>query len=132
MTTRRHFLTIGSASAVLAALLPAKLFMMSRDRKAKSLDHLHHQDFAGLVNTRFSAKSGRKAVALTLISARQIGSDSKGRSFSLKFTGKPDQTLTQRIYELQHDEIGAFDVFMVPNQTDVRGQHYEVLFNRTV
>ncbi|MBC8094268.1 MAG: hypothetical protein H7Y43_00515 [Akkermansiaceae bacterium] len=131
MTTRRHFLAVGSLTTILAAFIPAKL-LMSRGGRA-SLRELTVAYFKPLVNSRFVVNVRTdNAVTLKLVSARAIDVDPKGRSFSLQFTGPTDQFLAQRVHELRHDEIGTFEVFMVPHHSDSDVQHYEVLFNRSV
>ncbi|MBV9880851.1 MAG: hypothetical protein JO180_10175 [Gemmatirosa sp.] len=36
--------------------------------------------------------------------------------------------LPQRIYRLEHDAIGALDLFLVPVARDAEGVHYEAVF----
>jgi hypothetical protein len=46
-------------------------------------------------------------------------SASGGRApFSLEFRGGPDPPLPQRIYRLEHDELGAIEIFLVPIASD--------------
>jgi hypothetical protein len=48
--------------------------------------------------------------------------------FSLVFRGGPDPPLPQRIYRLEHDELGALEIFLVPIGPDDVGQRYEAVF----
>ncbi len=50
------------------------------------------------------------------------------RQFSLLFRGGPDPPLGQRIYRVEHDELGALDIFLVPLGPDGVGQRYEAVF----
>lgn len=58
------------------------------------------------------------------------GESSEYESFSLVFRGPRDPTLPQRIYRIEHDRIGAFDLFLVPIACEADGMKYEAVFNR--
>jgi len=48
-----------------------------------------------------------------------------GRSpFSLEFQGGPNPPLPQRIYRLEHHDLGAIEIFLVPIASD----RYEAVF----
>ena len=49
--------------------------------------------------------------------------------FSLVFQGPGSPVLPQRIYRLEHPELGALDVFLVPIGHDAGGMRYEAVFN---
>ena len=49
--------------------------------------------------------------------------------FSLVFRGPGSPPLPQRIYRLEHPELGALDVFLVPIGQDAGGMCYEAVFN---
>jgi hypothetical protein len=48
--------------------------------------------------------------------------------FSIVFRGPLGVLLPQRIYRLEHDGIGAFDLFLVPIGPDGAGMRYEAVF----
>ncbi len=48
--------------------------------------------------------------------------------FALLFRGGPDPPLPQRIYRVEHDELGPLDLFLVPLGPDDVGQRYEAVF----
>jgi hypothetical protein len=48
--------------------------------------------------------------------------------FSTVFRGPATPILPQRIYRLQHPEIGGFELFLVPIGPDERGMRYEAIF----
>ena len=52
-------------------------------------------------------------------------------SFSLLFLDQQHQGfyLPQRIYHLEHEQLGAMDLFMVPIGPTAEGMRYEVIFN---
>jgi hypothetical protein len=48
--------------------------------------------------------------------------------FSLVFLGPRDPVLPQRIYRLEHEELGTLDLFLVPIGRDDAGVRYEAVF----
>jgi hypothetical protein len=48
--------------------------------------------------------------------------------FSLLFHGPPTPILPQRIYQVEHGAIGAFELFLVPLGPDRAGMRYEAVF----
>ena len=48
--------------------------------------------------------------------------------FSIVFRGPMSPILPQRIYRLEHDEIGTFELFLVPIGLDREGMRYEAVF----
>ena len=49
-------------------------------------------------------------------------------SFSLTFEAPPEPPLPQRIYRLQHAQLGSLDLFLVPVARSATGLHYEAVF----
>jgi len=93
---------------------------------------LFFEDFADKVDERFViVEESDPALALTLAECcllsplQQPPSDHK--SFSLIFTA--DTLLPQRLYRLEQDKLGVIDIFLVPVGKDVRGFHYQAVFN---
>lgn len=50
--------------------------------------------------------------------------------FSLLFHGPHQRFLPQWIYPMQHDQLGTFELFLVPVGQDKDGVFYEAVFNR--
>ena len=48
--------------------------------------------------------------------------------FSIVFLGPRDPVLPQRIYRLEHGELGTLDLFLVPIGRDEAGVRYEAVF----
>lgn len=71
-------------------------------------------------------------VPAQLIEARVLGGGRRtgGRvPFSLSFrTTGVAAALPQRIYEVAHEEVGAYEIFLVPVGTDGQGMVYEAIF----
>ncbi|MFW6077994.1 MAG: DUF6916 family protein [Gemmatimonadota bacterium] len=55
--------------------------------------------------------------------------DVRPTPFALLFRGPSEPVLPQRIHAIEHDEIGAFDLFLVPVGPDAEGRmRYEAVF----
>ena len=65
---------------------------------------------------------------LELIQIQEGPAGASRMQFSLLFRGGPDPPLPQRIYRLEHDELGPLDIFLVPLGPDDVGQRYEAIF----
>jgi hypothetical protein len=83
------------------------------------------------MNSTFRVKQGSSdAVELQLVEARDVGSTPRQAQFSIVFRGPHNPQLMQSIYKIEHDEIGTFDLFIVPIGRDQNGMYYEAIFNR--
>lgn len=89
--------------------------------------------FSGQVGTKFRIHYGDSQTAeLELISATDVGSSPRQAQFSLVFVGPQECPIAQAIYRVEHDELGALDLFLVPIGKDQRGVSYEAIFNRMI
>jgi hypothetical protein len=48
--------------------------------------------------------------------------------FSIVFRGPRDLALPQRIYRMEHDDLGTFELFLVPIGAGNDGTRYEAIF----
>ena len=72
-----------------------------------------------------------QTVDVELIEATELGGGAaRGQRapFSIVFRGPEDLRLPQRIYDTEYDQIGAFDLFLVPMFPDEQGLRYEAIF----
>jgi hypothetical protein len=90
------------------------------------LDELTVDDFAPRLHARFRvAPDGGEAFEVELVEVTEIPREPGGRApFSLVFRGGPSPPLPQAIYRLEHDGLGAIDVFLVPIAVD----QYQAVF----
>jgi hypothetical protein len=90
------------------------------------LQALTAADFAPLLHERFRiAHDVPASFDVELIEVTALGGgESSGRPFSLVFRGGPSPPLPQRIYRLEHEELGAIEIFLVPIASD----RYEAVF----
>ena len=97
--------------------------------KQVSLDELTFAKFSALLNAPFRVRLDQSSVVqLKLVAA--TGSGGQPESFSLVFLGPADRLLPQKIYSFEQDQLGSFDLFIVPIGKDAQGIQYEAIFNR--
>jgi hypothetical protein len=96
------------------------------------LKNLTHDSFAAELGSEFRLPvEGRAPLVLALAEATLLGSARPGGSrapFSLVFRGPRGPVLPQRIYRLEHDRLGALEIFIVPIGPDADGMRYEAIF----
>lgn len=99
------------------------------------LDTLSMETFKSHVGESFRIAFTDGEIELTLILATPITAGepepdpAKRSPFSLTFRGGPvDRFLPQRIYELEHPELGSLPIFLVPLGPDGEGMRYEAIF----
>ena len=92
----------------------------------RSLDSLSVADFTPLRGDRFRiAPDDSPPFDIELVEVTEIPREPGGRApFSLEFQGGPNPPLPQRIYRLEHEELGAIEIFLVPIASD----RYEAVF----
>ena len=87
--------------------------------------------FEALVGSRFTLRLDDAAeLPAQLIEARAgRGEAFNGRQpFSLTFEAPAEPPLPQRIYRLEHPQLDAMDLFLVPVARTAAGLHYEAVF----
>jgi hypothetical protein len=93
---------------------------------------LTEKEFSKHLNTKFRVK-GEQPIELELTEVKGYLAQSNEQSgmerFSALFNGPGDRYLPQGTYELEHDAMGAFDLFLVPIAKDEKGLRYEAVFN---
>jgi len=92
------------------------------------------EDFADKVGEVFAVgEADVPAIPLTLAEAQPLppryGLPNARPPFSLIFLGKDPRVLPQRLYRLEHGEMGAVTIFLVPIGKDAQGVSYQATFN---
>ena len=88
--------------------------------------------FSEHLNTTFRVQlAPSHALELELLDVTDASAPSQVR-FSILFRGPQEPLLPQRIYPFEHDQLGAFDLFIVPIRRDKNGLYYEAVFNRFI
>jgi hypothetical protein len=100
---------------------------------------LSKESFAAQLNTKFRVLlelENAPEVELELAELVEFPTLTHSRSdverFSLFFYGPGNFFLPQQIYRLAHEQMGEFDIFLVPNAQEPRGFRYEAVFNHAL
>jgi hypothetical protein len=89
--------------------------------------------FQRLVNSRFRLRLDENtSVEAELAEVRQSSGPPSYEQFSLVFSAPVEGPPEQRIYELEHDGTGSFELFLVPLGRSEAGVLFEAVFNRRV
>jgi hypothetical protein len=97
-------------------------------RDAVTLDH---SCFANQIGTTITIPfENIDPVRLTLVEVSDLNQSGRQERFSVLFRGPLEFPLQQANYVVEHEEIGIFDLFIVPVARDEQGYSYEAVFNR--
>jgi hypothetical protein len=69
---------------------------------------------------------------LELVEFVEFHTAPKQEQFSLRFRGDHAQVFPQQLYAMKHEEMGEFELFLVPVGRDDSGTIYEAVFNRFI
>ena len=93
---------------------------------------LTEKEFAQHLNTDFKTKVDGQTIDLKLVEVKnylpQENEQSDMERFSIFFEG-PSVYLPQRVYSFEHEEMGEFDIFLVPISQVGQNYRYEAVFN---
>jgi hypothetical protein len=93
---------------------------------------LTEEEFSKHVNTKFRV-TGEQPIELELDGVKSYLSRENEQTgmerFSVFFHGPRQPFLPQRVYTLEHDRMGVFELFLVPVSGDENGFRYEAVFN---
>jgi hypothetical protein len=89
--------------------------------------------FTPEVDSKFLMHYGEgRTTELQLVSATDVGSSPRQIQFSLIFQGPMDAPVFQSTFRLDHERLGALDLFLVPIGKNETGIQYEAVFNRLI
>lgn len=92
---------------------------------------LTHEEFAQHAGTTFHAAVDENTnVPLDLIDVSELKLYPQQEEFTLQFRGPLDMFLDQGIRNFTHDQMGQFELFIVPIKQDQQWFYYEAIFNR--
>jgi hypothetical protein len=96
-------------------------------------DVLTGDAFASQVNSRFHLIAGpESAMEVELIEFKAGSKSAHHEAFSIVFRAPAEAPLEQRIYRLEHESMGGFELFLVPIGKSPEGVSYEAVFNRAI
>ena len=92
---------------------------------------LTHEAFSQNVNTKFQVQVDENTrVELQLTEVSELKVYPRQEEFTLTFRGPLDLFLDQGVRPFTHEQIGEFELFIVPIKQDADGFYYEAVFNR--
>jgi hypothetical protein len=92
---------------------------------------LEHASFLENLGSQFRLdRDGSEQLQLELVEVSERKTARLQEMFSIVFRCGSNEVLPQRIYRLEHDNLGQLDLFIVPIQKDDQGVRYEAVFNR--
>jgi len=92
---------------------------------------LTHEEFSKNANTKFRVQVDENTqVELDLIKVSELKLYPQQEEFTLEFRGPVDMFLGQGVRDFTHDQMGQFELFIVPIKQDQQGFYYEAVFNR--
>jgi hypothetical protein len=100
----------------------------------KTLDQLQSVDFLPHLHETFEIRlDGHEPIPLELVRVMDAGHKFKPemrQPFSLEFLGPVSpRYLVQHMYRLEHEELGAIDLFLVPLGPESGRMRYEAIFS---
>jgi hypothetical protein len=94
---------------------------------------LTEAEFSKHVGSKFALSLDQQAIELELLEVKGYlpgPNDQTGMErFSAFFEGPGAIYLPQAVYSLEHDQMGKFEIFLVPVSQNERGFRYEAVFN---
>ena len=92
---------------------------------------LTHEEFGQNANTKFQVQVDENTpVELDLIDVSELKMYPQQEEFTLTFRGPLNAFLDQGVRPFKHDQMGEFELFIVPIKQDAEGFYYEAVFNR--
>ena len=92
---------------------------------------LTHEAFSRQRNTKFQVHLDEKTnVEVELVEVSEVKLYPQQEEFSLEFRGPLNMFLGQGVRNFEHEQMGKFELFIVPVEQDAQGFYYEAVFNR--
>jgi hypothetical protein len=92
---------------------------------------LTHEEFSTYANTKFHVQADENTqVEVELVKVSDVKLYPKQEEFSIEFSGPLDSFLGQGVRNFSHEQMGQFELFIVPIRQDEQGFYYEAIFNR--
>src|SRR6185503_6472388 len=92
---------------------------------------LTHDEFTKHAHSKFHVQGDENTpVELELTTVSEIKLYPQQEEFKLEFRGPLDQFLGQGVRNFTHEQMGQFELFIVPISQNEKGFYYEAIFNR--
>jgi len=95
------------------------------------LKQLNAKIFREQLHTKFKVhEGGEEPMLLELAKVEERNDSPEMELFSLQFLGPFTPRLEQKIYRLEHEKLGDFEIFLTAIAADQQGTMYESVFHR--
>jgi hypothetical protein len=95
------------------------------------MEALTYEAFSQNLNTKFQVPlDDSHSVELELTEISEHKKSARQEEFAILFRGAKELFLGQGLRPFEHDQIGKFELFLVPIRLDENGYYYEAVFNR--
>ena len=92
---------------------------------------LTQETFSAQANTKFQVLVDENTtVELELVEVSELKLYPQQEEFAIEFRGPSDMFLPQGVRDFAHEQMGKFELFIVPIRQDEQGYYYEAVFNR--
>ena len=94
---------------------------------------LTHEEFSKHLNSTFGIRiSEEQVIEVKLTEVSELLLSPRQERFTLIFRSPNDIIVTQGMHRFEHDQMGAFELFIVPVERDENGTYHEAVFNRLI
>jgi hypothetical protein len=92
---------------------------------------LTHEEFSKHLNSKFKVDLDETtSVEVELVEISELKLYPRQEEFAIVFRGPLDAFLGQGAGNFKHEQMGEFELFIVPIRQDAEGYYYEAIFNR--
>ena len=89
------------------------------------------EDFSKHLNTKFKVyRSDEEVFEAELVGVYDLRNDHVMKTFSVEFLLPDEFGAEQKIYKIEHPELGTMELFIVPVWHTASGFRYEAIFSR--
>ncbi len=94
---------------------------------------LEQEEFARHLNTKFLIHLNEaETIEAELTNVSPLLVSDRQQRFSITFRTSSETLLEQGMRQFEHDQMGRFDLFIVPIERSDEGTYYEAIFNRLI
>ena len=93
---------------------------------------LEHEEFAKYLHEKFRIRLNEQTIEAELTDISEHLVSPRQERFSIVFRTSNEMLLEQGLRLFEHDQMGSFELFIVPIGRDEDGTYYEAVFNRMV
>ncbi len=94
---------------------------------------LEQEEFSKHLNTNFRIQFNEgQTVEAELIEVSELSLAGRQARFAIIFRTPHQPFIGQGLYKFEHDQMGSFELLIVPVEQDAKGTNYEAVFNRVI